>query len=202
MRLALTGEPISAERASELGLVTDLAEQGGALDGAVRLARTIAGFATGPVQAAKRIIGESGSWPVAERWDRQEAIAGPLMRSQEARQGAAAFSARSAQASGQPADFGSGLRQAGHGFFHLFPLTPTAFLERSVAAFGQRIAVVDGTIRLTYEQFGARCARLVSALAAAGDTHVCLRKISTARIWQLLREESVTHFSAAPPYSR
>jgi enoyl-CoA hydratase len=91
MRLALTGEAISAERAFEVGLVTDLAEKGHALESAVRLARTIAGFAAGPVQVTKRIIDESGSWPAAERWDRQEAIAGPLMRSPEARQGAAAF---------------------------------------------------------------------------------------------------------------
>jgi len=36
------------------------------------------------------------------------------------------------------------------------------------------------------------------ALTAAGGTHVCLRAIDTAKIWNLLRTEGVTHFSAAP----
>jgi fatty-acyl-CoA synthase len=31
-----------------------------------------------------------------------------------------------------------------------------------------------------------------------GGTHVCLRKIDPERIWALLRDEGVTHFSAAP----
>ena len=31
-----------------------------------------------------------------------------------------------------------------------------------------------------------------------GGTHVCLRKIDPERIWELLREEGVTHLSAAP----
>jgi fatty-acyl-CoA synthase len=36
------------------------------------------------------------------------------------------------------------------------------------------------------------------AVTAAGGTHVCLRSIDTAEIWQLLRSESITHFNAAP----
>ena len=36
------------------------------------------------------------------------------------------------------------------------------------------------------------------AVSAAGATHVCLPRIEPARIWQLLREEDITHFSAAP----
>jgi fatty-acyl-CoA synthase len=36
------------------------------------------------------------------------------------------------------------------------------------------------------------------ALAAAGGTHVCLRRLDTAEVWRLLRDEGVTHFSAAP----
>src|SRR5208282_5617009 len=33
---------------------------------------------------------------------------------------------------------------------------------------------------------------------AAGGTHVCLRAMETAEIWRLLRDEGITHFSAAP----
>jgi fatty-acyl-CoA synthase len=36
------------------------------------------------------------------------------------------------------------------------------------------------------------------AVTAAGGTHVCLRTVDTAEIWRLLREEGITHFSAAP----
>ncbi|MGI5274098.1 acyl--CoA ligase family protein [Nonomuraea sp. CA-218870] len=36
------------------------------------------------------------------------------------------------------------------------------------------------------------------AVTAAGGTHVCLRAVDPAEIWRLLREEDVTHFSAAP----
>jgi len=36
------------------------------------------------------------------------------------------------------------------------------------------------------------------AVTAAGGTHVCLRTIDTAEIWRLLRDQGITHFSAAP----
>ena len=36
------------------------------------------------------------------------------------------------------------------------------------------------------------------AVTAAGGTHVCLRAVNTAEIWRLLRDERITHFSAAP----
>ncbi|MDQ6648645.1 MAG: AMP-binding protein, partial [Actinomycetota bacterium] len=35
-------------------------------------------------------------------------------------------------------------------------------------------------------------------VTAVGGTHLCLRQIDPARIWQLCREEGVTHYSAAP----
>jgi fatty-acyl-CoA synthase len=36
------------------------------------------------------------------------------------------------------------------------------------------------------------------AVSAAGATHVCLPRVDPSRIWRLLREEGITHFSAAP----
>lgn len=36
------------------------------------------------------------------------------------------------------------------------------------------------------------------AVTAAGGTHVCLRSIDVDTIWQLLRKQAITHFSAAP----
>ena len=35
-------------------------------------------------------------------------------------------------------------------------------------------------------------------VTAIGGTHVCLRKVDPERIWALMRDEGVTHFSAAP----
>jgi len=35
-------------------------------------------------------------------------------------------------------------------------------------------------------------------VTAVGGTHVCLRKVDTAQIWRLLRDEGISHFSAAP----
>ncbi|MCC7022549.1 MAG: long-chain-fatty-acid--CoA ligase [Thermomicrobiales bacterium] len=36
------------------------------------------------------------------------------------------------------------------------------------------------------------------AVTAIGGTHVCLRKLDPAAVWELIREEGVTHFCAAP----
>ena len=96
MEMALTGDFISAERAAELGLVNRLADAGGALDAALELAGAIA--ANGPLAlaATKRILTESVDWPDAEFFARQEAIAGPVRDSQDAREGATAFAEKRA----------------------------------------------------------------------------------------------------------
>jgi len=91
MELALTGDPITAERAHELGLVNRLAEPGGAVDTAIELATTIA--ANGPLAlaATKRILVEGADWTESEFWDRQGEIAGPVLASEDAREGSVAF---------------------------------------------------------------------------------------------------------------
>jgi enoyl-CoA hydratase/carnithine racemase len=96
MELALTGDPISAERGYELGLVNRLAEPGGALDMALELAETIA--ANGPLALAgsKRILVESVDWPDSEFFERQGEIVGPVMASEDAREGATAFAEKRA----------------------------------------------------------------------------------------------------------
>ncbi|MFL5861366.1 MAG: crotonase/enoyl-CoA hydratase family protein [Solirubrobacteraceae bacterium] len=96
MELALTGEPILAERAHELGLVNRLVEPGQALDAALELAGTIA--ANGPLAlaATKRILAESVDWPDAEFFERQEVIAAPVRDSADAREGATAFAEKRA----------------------------------------------------------------------------------------------------------
>jgi len=91
MELALTGDPIAAERAAELGLVNRLAEPGGAVDEALRLAGEIAINAPLALIASKRILQEQHDWPADEMWERQAAISDPVFASEDAREGATAF---------------------------------------------------------------------------------------------------------------
>ena len=91
MEMALTGDPISAERGHELGLVNRLAEPGAALDVALELAEAIAGNAPLALAASKRIVLESPGWSEDEAWQRQGEIAGPVFVSEDAREGATAF---------------------------------------------------------------------------------------------------------------
>lgn len=92
LEYALTGELMTATEARQWGLVNRLTEPGGALDGALALARTIA--ANGPlaVQMTKRVMTEAPSWPIAETWARQREMLETIVASNDAREGAQAFS--------------------------------------------------------------------------------------------------------------
>ena len=96
MEMALTGDPIEAERAHELGLVNRLADPGHALDVALELADTIA--ANGPLAlaATKRILVESPDWPDSEFFERQTPFYDSVFNSEDAREGATAFAERRA----------------------------------------------------------------------------------------------------------
>jgi enoyl-CoA hydratase len=89
--MALTGDPIDAQRGYELGLVNVLCAPGEALDGALALARRIA--ANGPLalSASKRVLVDQQDWRTDEVWDRQREIIEPVARSQDAREGSLAF---------------------------------------------------------------------------------------------------------------
>jgi enoyl-CoA hydratase len=91
MELALTGDPMPADRFHELGLVNHLAEPGGSVDAALELAARLA--ANGPLAlvASKRILQEQYDWSAAEMWTKQGEIAGPVMVSEDAKEGASAF---------------------------------------------------------------------------------------------------------------
>jgi enoyl-CoA hydratase len=94
MELALTGDPITAERAHELGVVNRLAEPGGALDAARELAGRITPNGPLALDATKRILQEAPSWPAGEAWRRQAEIVGRVFASEDAREGAQAFAHR------------------------------------------------------------------------------------------------------------
>ena len=96
MELALTGDPIAAERAYELGMVNRLAEPGQALDTALELAAQIAVNAPLGLIGSKRILNESLDWPDSEFFERQQAISGPIFDSEDAKEGATAFAEKRA----------------------------------------------------------------------------------------------------------
>jgi enoyl-CoA hydratase len=91
MELALTGNPIPAERAAEVGLVNRLAEPGTAVEVALGLAGEIAANAPLALIASKRILQEQWDWDAGEMWEAQSAISDPVFVSEDAREGATAF---------------------------------------------------------------------------------------------------------------
>jgi enoyl-CoA hydratase len=96
LELLLTGDPISAHRAAEIGLVNQVVDEGGAAPGALELARRIA--ANGPlaVAATKQIARSAPDWTTAEGWERQVEITKPVFGSEDAREGATAFAEKRA----------------------------------------------------------------------------------------------------------
>ncbi len=91
MELALTGDPISAERGHELGIVNRLADPGAAVEVALELAAQIAVNAPLALIASKRILESQWEWEGAEAWVRQREIVDPVFQSADAREGATAF---------------------------------------------------------------------------------------------------------------
>src|SRR3954452_8479403 len=96
MELALTGDPIGAERAYAIGIVHRLPAPGGAVAAARELAAAIS--ANGPLAIAgsKRILSAAVDWTEAEAWERQGEIAGPILASEDAREGSVAFAEKRA----------------------------------------------------------------------------------------------------------
>jgi len=92
MELALTGETITAERGAELGLVNRLAEPGHALEGALELADQVAANAPLALRASKSVLRDQWSWDEAAFWEKQGEIVGPVFTSEDAIEGATAFS--------------------------------------------------------------------------------------------------------------
>jgi enoyl-CoA hydratase len=92
MELALTGETITAERAAELGVVNRIAEQGRALDAAIDLAAAISKNGPLAVAASTEVLVRQRDWDEQEFWAKQGEITAPVYGSEDAREGAIAFS--------------------------------------------------------------------------------------------------------------
>ncbi|MFC9940295.1 crotonase/enoyl-CoA hydratase family protein [Nocardiopsis alba] len=96
MEFALTGDFVEAGRLAELGLVNQVTESGGALEGAKALAARITPNGPLAVKVSKEIIRASDDWSGDEMWDRQNELAGPVFVSQDAMEGAIAFAEKRA----------------------------------------------------------------------------------------------------------
>jgi enoyl-CoA hydratase len=90
MDAILTGEPIDARRAYDLGLVSRLVEPGGALDEALRLARQIASAAPLAVRASRRVVLAAHERDDTLRRHSKELL-DELLASEDASEGLSAF---------------------------------------------------------------------------------------------------------------
>jgi enoyl-CoA hydratase len=91
LELLLTGDPVSAQRGYELGLVNRVVDTGQALGAAIELAELL--VANGPLAlaATKEVASRTVDWPTEIGWQRQEEILAPVYISADAREGAQAF---------------------------------------------------------------------------------------------------------------
>lgn len=91
MEMALTADPITAERAHEYGLVTRLADPGHAVDVALELAERIARNAPLAVAASKQLIRETQGRTEDEFWQHQQQFTARVFTSDDAKEGPRAF---------------------------------------------------------------------------------------------------------------
>ena len=96
MKMALTGAPINAEEAYELGLVAELCDKGEALDTAVQLANQIAKNAPLALIASKELIREMQGRTEAEFWSHQKTQVDIVFNSEDGKEGATAFAEKRA----------------------------------------------------------------------------------------------------------
>lgn len=91
MELAVTGDPMTAGRLAELGLVNRLAPRDKVVDVAIELAERIAANAPMSVDISRRIVREHADWTVGEAFAKQAELAAPAVASQDATEGVLAF---------------------------------------------------------------------------------------------------------------
>ncbi len=92
MQMLLTGEPMAARRAYELGLVNEVVAGTDLAGRARELAETIAANAPLSVRAAKRTVGLLAQLPLSEAYREAERIWEPVYLSADAQEGPRAFS--------------------------------------------------------------------------------------------------------------
>jgi enoyl-CoA hydratase len=97
MEMALTGEPITAEDAMEAGMLTELTEDGGALEAAIAWAERIAENAPLAVAASKKLV-RAASQGIDEDslWEMQGPLQQKVFASNDAKEGPVAFAEKRA----------------------------------------------------------------------------------------------------------
>jgi len=91
MQILLTGDPIDAHRAHEVGLVNEVVPGDRLAETAQRLGERIAANAPLSVRAAKRTVRLVAELPLAEAYDEAERIWEPVYLSEDAQEGPASF---------------------------------------------------------------------------------------------------------------
>ena len=91
LELALLGDALPVARLAELGLVNTVVPRGTALEAALETAHRIAANAPLSVSVGKKIIDEAPTWGPEEAFGRQSEMASPVLLSDDAREGVAAF---------------------------------------------------------------------------------------------------------------
>jgi enoyl-CoA hydratase/carnithine racemase len=89
--LALTGDALSAERAERLGLVNALCEPGRAVEEALKLAERICANGPVAVRESLRVVNESLEAGDARAWELSHEAAEIVRKSEDTREGVAAF---------------------------------------------------------------------------------------------------------------
>lgn len=96
MELILTGDTFSGEEGVALGFVNVLAEDGHALDEALKLADRISQNGPLAIAASKEIVINSSEWSTSEMWQKQLEYLIPVFTSKDAQEGPKAFAEKRA----------------------------------------------------------------------------------------------------------
>jgi enoyl-CoA hydratase len=97
MEMAITGEPITAEVALESGMLSELTEQGGALEAAIAWADRIAENAPLAVAASKQLVRAAAQGNDENTlWEMQKPLSAKVFSSNDAKEGPKAFAEKRA----------------------------------------------------------------------------------------------------------
>lgn len=92
MEMAVTGDNISAQGALDFGLLSQVTDDGGALEAAIALAERIAKNAPLAVAASKKLVKAAAQgYDEAELWEMQATLMGAVFGSNDAKEGPKAF---------------------------------------------------------------------------------------------------------------
>jgi enoyl-CoA hydratase len=91
LELAMTGDPIDAQRALALGLVNRVVAAGEVLDGACSIAERIGENSPIAVRLSRQLVREAAELPEADGWRRTNELAVQIFASGDAVEGATAF---------------------------------------------------------------------------------------------------------------